>query len=202
MSIPALVAQVSSGANLTNVATSSSSKKSKLTDEHRTESRMLKALWDQSSHGLSQDAFGHKFGIGSQGMVWQCLNGTGSTISLKAARGFARGLKVEVSAFSPRLAATMAEHAAIVGAWPFPDIERARFDRLTEHQRIEIQGIVRERIEKFEAANDTQPAKPLGVPIAKAKRSAAEALSDAAVADRNQRRAKTHVPTQRRRPAA
>lgn len=37
------------------------------------------------------------------------------------------------------------------GGWPFPGIERERFDRLTEAQRIEIQGAVRHLIEKFEA---------------------------------------------------
>ena len=35
--------------------------------------------------------------------------------------------------------------------WPFPDLERARFDALEVNQKIEIQGIVRERIERFEA---------------------------------------------------
>lgn len=34
--------------------------------------------------------------------------------------------------------------------WPFPGIERSRFDALTRDQQIEIQGLVRERIEKFE----------------------------------------------------
>jgi ribosome-binding protein aMBF1 (putative translation factor) len=34
--------------------------------------------------------------------------------------------------------------------WPFPGIERSRFDALSRDQQIEIQGLVRERIEKFE----------------------------------------------------
>ncbi len=35
--------------------------------------------------------------------------------------------------------------------WPFPDIDRARFAALSPHQKIEIQGLVRDRIERFEA---------------------------------------------------
>lgn len=34
--------------------------------------------------------------------------------------------------------------------WPFPDIDRRRFDQLSANQKIEIQGVVRERIERFE----------------------------------------------------
>jgi len=36
--------------------------------------------------------------------------------------------------------------------WPFPGIEPERFNALTYEQRIEIQGQIRERIERFEAA--------------------------------------------------
>lgn len=39
--------------------------------------------------------------------------------------------------------------------WPFPDIDRARFDRLTEMQQGEIQGEVRKLIEKFEAPRES-----------------------------------------------
>lgn len=37
------------------------------------------------------------------------------------------------------------------GDWPFADIDRERFYRLSLRQQIEIQGVVRERIERFEA---------------------------------------------------
>lgn len=37
-----------------------------------------------------------------------------------------------------------------VEAWPFPGIEPQRFSALTYDQRLEIQGLVRERIERFE----------------------------------------------------
>lgn len=49
-----------------------------------------------------------------------------------------------------------------VPEWPFPDIERARFERLSPNQRIEIQGLVRERIERFEA--EQAAATPLMAP--------------------------------------
>jgi transcriptional regulator with XRE-family HTH domain len=37
--------------------------------------------------------------------------------------------------------------------WPFPQIDRARFEALELWQRTEIQGVVRERIKEFEAEN-------------------------------------------------
>ncbi len=40
--------------------------------------------------------------------------------------------------------------------WPFPDIDRARFNALSLRQQIEIQGVVRERIERFESPNGQQ----------------------------------------------
>lgn len=76
-----------------------------LTEENRQESAKLKALYNQTPHKLTQAAFGETYGIGNQGAVWQCLNGKGMPISLKAAQGFARGLNCQVADFSPRLAA-------------------------------------------------------------------------------------------------
>lgn len=52
---------------------------------------------------MSQEEFGSRFEIGSQGMVWQYLNAR-RPLNIKAATGFARGLGVDVDAFSPRLA--------------------------------------------------------------------------------------------------
>jgi hypothetical protein len=87
-----------------------SSRKSKVTDETREESRRLKAIWDERKT-LSQDLFGEQFEIGNQGAVWQFLNGV-TALSLKAARGFARGLRCQIADFSPRLAAEAAKNAA------------------------------------------------------------------------------------------
>lgn len=87
-----------------------------LTEENRQESVRLKALYLAAGHGLSQAAFGAAYDIGNQGAVWQCLNATGMPISLKAARGFARGLRCEIADFSPRLAAEAAKNAEFVPA--------------------------------------------------------------------------------------
>lgn len=37
--------------------------------------------------------------------------------------------------------------------WPFPQLEKARFDRLEPWQQIEIQGAVRNKLKEFEAEN-------------------------------------------------
>ncbi|WP_198045318.1 S24 family peptidase [Cupriavidus taiwanensis] len=63
----------------------------------------LKALYGERKGKMSQEEFGSRFEIGSQGMVWQYLNAH-RPLNIKAATGFARGLGVEVDAFSPRLA--------------------------------------------------------------------------------------------------
>jgi phage repressor protein C with HTH and peptisase S24 domain len=86
-------------------------KDAQLTEENLRESARLKALYESANHGLSQAAFGAMYDIGNQGAVWQCLNGKGMPISLKAAMGFARGLGVDISEFSPRLAAEASKHA-------------------------------------------------------------------------------------------
>ena len=86
------------------MTTEKRSKDAVLTDVHRAESAKLKELYTKAGHGLSQAAFGDKYGIGKQGAVWQCLNASGMPISLKAAHGFARGLGCSIGDFSPRLA--------------------------------------------------------------------------------------------------
>jgi hypothetical protein len=67
------------------------------------EAKQLRAIWDASSLSLTQQAFGEKFGIGNQSAVGQFLHGR-TPLSMKAAIGFASGLKVRLEDFSPRLA--------------------------------------------------------------------------------------------------
>lgn len=96
-------------------------KAAKLTPENIDESAKLKALWDAAKlklgKRLTQAEFGATYGIGEQGMVWQCLNGRGAAISLNAARGFVRGLRemadmaITIEDFSPRLAAEAAKNS-------------------------------------------------------------------------------------------
>jgi SOS-response transcriptional repressor LexA len=116
-------------------------KDAKLTDENLQESARLKALYERANHGLSQAAFGEKYDIGNQGAVWQCLNGKGMPISLKAARGFARGLGVDISDFSPRLAAEAAKNAefapSAAESEEFVDVKRVNVKLSAGHGAVE-----------------------------------------------------------------
>lgn len=95
----------------------------------RDDARRLRGLWEaRSSPKLSQAEFGAQFNIGSQGMVWQYLNGR-RALNPKAAAGFAVGLKCQVSDFSPRLAreiGKMAEREKAGSLTNFTLIDRYR----------------------------------------------------------------------------
>jgi hypothetical protein len=94
------------------------SKQGKVSEENRREAAALKSLWEASAEerkarGVSsQAAFGAEYDIGNQGAVWQYLNGK-TALSLKAAMGFARGLRCRVADFSPRLAEEARTIAAV-----------------------------------------------------------------------------------------
>lgn len=97
-------------------------KKSKVTDENKEEARLLKTIWDSREHE-TQGVFGDMYKIGNQSAVGQFLRGV-SPLSLKAAKGFARGLGCKVAEFSPRL-------AALETTWPFELIDRERYEALS-----------------------------------------------------------------------
>lgn len=78
------------------------SKKSKIEPIHVEEAGRLNALFKDRA-GMSQEAFGDAYDIGTQGMVWQYLNAK-SPLNVEAAINFARGLRCKISEFSPRLA--------------------------------------------------------------------------------------------------
>lgn len=91
-------------------------RRAKIEPIHLEEAAKLRAIYERVNAGpnkLSQLAFGQQFDIGSQGMVWQYLNGK-SALNLEAALKFARGLQCEVADFSPRLAASLTSSAARV----------------------------------------------------------------------------------------
>ena len=67
------------------------------------DARRLKHLYKEIPHGLSQEAFASRYGIGTQGMVWQYLNGV-RPLNIKAAQAFAHGLGIPISAFSQTIA--------------------------------------------------------------------------------------------------
>lgn len=84
-------------------------RKAKVTPETQEEARRLKALWQSNPHP-NQAEFGELYEIGNQSAVGQFLRGE-TPLSLKAARGFAKGLGCEIAAFSARLAAEAAKNA-------------------------------------------------------------------------------------------
>lgn len=70
------------------------------------EAKALKTLWDAAraeKRVPPQTEVGAAFEIGTQGAVWQYLNGH-RPLNLKAARGFAAALKCQIADFSTRLA--------------------------------------------------------------------------------------------------
>lgn len=85
-----------------------------VTPEHKQEADSLKKIWLREKPRLeaagwgSQDAFGAKFNIGNQAAVGHFLNGN-TALSFKAASGFAKGLRCQISDFSPRLAAMVVD---------------------------------------------------------------------------------------------
>lgn len=70
------------------------------------EASALKRLY-KARVTMSQQAFGDLYQIGSQGMVWQYLNGK-RPLNKDAAMKFARGLNCQIEDFSPRLADELA----------------------------------------------------------------------------------------------
>lgn len=87
-------------------------RKATVTDEHREEARLLKEIWARTKRP-TQAVFGETYDIGGQSAVNNYLNGT-SALSMRAAKGFARGLGCAIADFSPRLAREAAELGALV----------------------------------------------------------------------------------------
>lgn len=97
-------------------------RQSKVTPDTLEESRKLRAIWNSVAHP-NQEQFGQQFDIGNQSAVGHFLLGR-TPISLKAAKGFAQGLRCAIADFSPRLAA---EASAIADVMP----SESGFEKLT-----------------------------------------------------------------------
>lgn len=67
----------------------------------------LRALFDQRA-GMSQLEFAEKYGLGTQGMVWQYLSGY-RPLNYEAAAKFAKGLNCRIDDFSPEMAHALRE---------------------------------------------------------------------------------------------
>lgn len=89
-------------------------KRAIVTEENLRESAKLKDLWKQAKHGFTQEEFGAKFEIGGQAAVWQFLNGK-TPLSMKAAKGFAKGLGCQIGDFSLRLSTEAEALAPVTG---------------------------------------------------------------------------------------
>lgn len=74
------------------------------------DARRLKALFAERA-GMSQEKFGQSHGIGTQGAVWQYLEGK-IPLNLPVALKFARGLDCPLSAISPTLSAELDHNKA------------------------------------------------------------------------------------------
>jgi hypothetical protein len=127
-----------------------SSPKAKITDENRRESDLLKKIWEQTGHsGLTQAEFGYRFDIGTQAAVGFFLNGK-SAISLKAAKGFARGLACRIADFSARL-------AELETAWPFELVDRDRYDALSPAMQHKAQVRMDDAIKALLLEQESKP---------------------------------------------
>lgn len=120
-------------------------RKAKVTSETLLESEKLLDLWEKADPRPSQVEFGEKFDIGSQSAVSGFLKGK-TPISLKAARGFAKGLQCQISDFSERLA------QADAAAWPFALVDRGRYEALSPEARGAVQLRMLDAIAELERA--------------------------------------------------
>lgn len=99
----------------------------------------LKRLYNERT-SLSQAEFGARFDIGNQGAVWQYLNGR-RPLNLKAAKGFASGLGINIEDFSPSIAQTIKAAEMWTGdsedgvAWPFDLLDERKIQALDSSDR-------------------------------------------------------------------
>lgn len=103
----------------------------------------LKALFKDKAK-LTQSEFGARYGIGSQGMVWQYLNGT-RPLNVSAAKNFANGLGVSIDDFSPSIAEIINEagqRTASSEPWPFSKVDERKLRHLNKTEAAQIEGAI------------------------------------------------------------
>lgn len=89
-----------------------------LEDWQKKDAERLRAIWlafkarQPKASRLSESSFGEQMEIGSQGMVWQYLNGH-TPLNIDAAEKFARGLECNISDFSQTLSRRIARAAGV-----------------------------------------------------------------------------------------
>ncbi len=141
-------------------------------DQQAAEARRLAELYKEKSGGLTQEEFGSRYNIGTQGMMWQLLNGR-RPLSLKSAIGFARGLNVPLDEISPAIAAEVKEAAKFI-----PDLMITRSDgtiAIVEIKKQEYDPELAERQIKRYEEKLGQPITRLPVYVVDAQNAIAEA---------------------------
>lgn len=108
---------------------------------------LVKEITEELGREPSGATIAGAFGI-SPVYVWQILTGKRTAIESKAARTIEATYEKETGWMDTDF-----------DLWPFPDIEPPRLFNLKPEQRIEIQALVRDRIERFEAANAARSVK-------------------------------------------
>lgn len=106
--------------------------------------RLLR-IYEKRKGALSQEEFADRSGLGTQGNVWQYLNGR-IPLNVYAASAFAAGLQCSVEEFSPRLAAEIAALKRNVTDVVSPPVGRKvelLDDKLTTEERNLIHYIVK-----------------------------------------------------------
>ena len=108
------------------------------------EAKRLKEIWDGADVSVrgTQADFGDAYSIGNQSAVGQFLRGE-TPLSLKAAKGFARGLSCKIADFSPRL-------AELETSWPLELVDRERYEALPPALRFKAQVRMQDEIELLE----------------------------------------------------
>lgn len=120
-----------------------------ITEQHREEARLLLKIWEDTYDerkrlGLhTQGAFGQEYSIGNQAAVGFFLHAK-TALSLKAAKGFAKGLGCQIADFSARL-------AELETAWPFELVDRERYEALPAAQKHRAQLRMQDEIDSIEA---------------------------------------------------
>lgn len=86
--------------------------------------KKLKSLYAEriEAAGMSQSEFGKAYGIGTQGMVWQYLNGY-RPLSYESAAKFAKGLGCRIGDISPEMAEELAHE--VLPQLGLPALKRA-----------------------------------------------------------------------------
>lgn len=151
-------------------------------DERRADAARLKLLFERHQaqldpkEKLTQEEFGERYGIGSQGMVWQYLNAR-TPLNLPAAARFAKGLGCKIEDFSPSLAADVMEalphlkHKMVVAHDALDAQLLSHFQALSEEaHRDQIVGMA-QRLFRKEHPNGA----PIRLPTAQDQESARKA---------------------------